>query len=159
NGSADGSGERISHDPLARLMAGRVTVADEYAHVLVDEAQDLSPMQWRMLGRRGRWASWTVVGDDAQSSWPDRDESLAAREDAFGSSVRRGFHMTTNYRNAREIFEYAERLIRRYVPDADIPDAVRDTGVEPVEVAVEPDGTAVATAVAAALDDLSHQVA
>ena len=158
NGSADGSGERISHDPLARLMAGRVTVADEYAHVLVDEAQDLSPMQWRMLGRRGRWASWTVVGDDAQSSWPDRNESLAAREDAFGSSVRRGFHMTTNYRNAREIFEYAERLIRRYVPDADIPDAVRDTGVEPVEVAVKPDGTAVAAAVAAALDDLSQQV-
>ena len=43
---------------------------DAYAHVLVDEAQDLSPMQWRMLGRRGRHASWTVVGDPAQSSWP-----------------------------------------------------------------------------------------
>ncbi len=43
---------------------------DGYAHVLVDEAQDLSPMQWRMLGRRGRHASWTIVGDAAQSSWP-----------------------------------------------------------------------------------------
>ena len=39
-----------------------------YAHVLVDEAQDLSPMQWRMLGRRGATRSWTIVGDAAQSS-------------------------------------------------------------------------------------------
>ncbi|WP_256841480.1 HelD family protein [Ornithinimicrobium cryptoxanthini] len=156
---SDGSGERISHDPRDRLMAGRVTAADEYAHVLVDEAQDLSPMQWRMLGRRGRWASWTVVGDAAQSSWPDAEESLVAREEAFGSSVRRHFHMRTNYRNAREIFEYAERLIRRYVPDADIPDAVRDTGVEPREVPVAAGGVAVAEAVAAAVEELSEEVA
>ena len=154
-----GSGERISHDPRDRLMAGRVTAADEYAHVLVDEAQDLSPMQWRMLGRRGRWASWTVVGDAAQSSWPDPEESLTAREEAFGSTVRRGFHMQTNYRNAREIFQYAERLIRRYVTDADIPEAVRETGVEPVEVAVAADGEAVVAAVERALANLSEEVA
>ncbi|GAB3992328.1 hypothetical protein GCM10029992_01000 [Glycomyces albus] len=43
---------------------------EDYAHVIVDEAQDLSPMQWRMLGRRGRAAGWTIVGDEAQSSWP-----------------------------------------------------------------------------------------
>jgi DNA helicase IV len=43
---------------------------DPFAHVLVDEAQDLTPMQWRMVGRRGRTASWTIVGDPAQSSWP-----------------------------------------------------------------------------------------
>src|SRR5699024_2565447 len=43
---------------------------DPYAHVLVDEAQDLTPMQWSMVGRRGRTASWTIVGDPAQSSWP-----------------------------------------------------------------------------------------
>lgn len=155
----DGTGERISHDPRDRLMAGRVTSADDYAHVLVDEAQDLSPMQWRMLGRRGRWASWTVVGDAAQSSWTDPEESLTAREEAFGSTVRRGFHMQTNYRNAREIFEYAERLIRRYVPDADIPVAVRDTGVEPVEVQVTADAESVAAAVAEALAGLSEEVA
>ena len=46
------------------------TEDDGYAHVLVDEAQDLTPMQWRMVGRRGRAASWTIVGDPAQSSWP-----------------------------------------------------------------------------------------
>src|SRR5699024_5852370 len=135
-------GQRVSADPRDRLLSGRVTPADEYAHVLVDEAQDLSPMQWRMLGRRGRWASWTVVGDAAQSSWPDPQESLAAREEAFGSSGRRSFHMSTNYRNAREIFRYAEELIRRHVADADIPQAVRETGIEPVEVQVPAQATA-----------------
>ena len=49
-------------DARERLMAGRIDRPSGYAHVLVDEAQDLSPMQWRMLARRGRSASWTVVG-------------------------------------------------------------------------------------------------
>ena len=48
---------------------------DPFAHVLIDEAQDLTPMQWRMVGRRGRTASWTIVGDPAQSSWPVPAES------------------------------------------------------------------------------------
>jgi len=156
--SVGGAGTRVSSDPRERLMSGRVTAADEYAHVLVDEAQDLSPMQWRMLGRRARFASWTVVGDAAQSSWPDPEESLTAREEAFGSSVRRGFHMDTNYRNAREIFEYAERLIRQHVPDADIPQAVRETGVEPVELSVPADGAAVSAAVERAVAELADEI-
>ena len=53
-----------------RLRATRSIEDDGFAHVLVDEAQDLSPLQWRMLARRGRHASWTIVGDPAQSSWP-----------------------------------------------------------------------------------------
>ncbi|MGD8149378.1 HelD family protein [Ornithinimicrobium sp. Y1694] len=132
--------ERISQDPRSRLLSGRITPAEEYAHVLVDEAQDLSPMQWRMLGRRGRWASWTVVGDLAQASWGDLEEAAQAREEAFGSQVRRGFHMDTNYRNAREIFDLAARVIREHVPDADIPQAVRETGHEPVERTVGAEG-------------------
>ena len=54
---------------------------DGFAHVLIDEAQDLTPMQWRMVGRRGRTASWTIVGDPAQSSWPEPAEAAAARRD------------------------------------------------------------------------------
>ncbi len=123
--------ERVSRDPLRRLMVSTLTPADEFAHVLVDESQDVSPMQWRMLARRGRWASWTVVGDNAQASWGDLAESAAAREDAFGRAPRRAFHMDTNYRNAREIFEVAEAMIREHVPDADIPNAVRETGHHP----------------------------
>src|SRR5262249_4783221 len=78
---------------------------DEYAHVLVDEAQDLSPMQWRMVGRRGQNASWTVVGDAAQSSWPDPAEARTAMETALGKGPRHTYRLTTNYRNSAEIFD------------------------------------------------------
>ena len=61
---------------------------DGYAHVLVDEAQDLTPMQWRMVGRRGRAATWTIVGDPAQSSWPVPAEAAAARAEALGRQGR-----------------------------------------------------------------------
>ena len=118
-------------------MMGRIDRPSGYAHVLVDEAQDLSPMQWRMLARRGRAASWTVVGDAAQASWSDLAEAGRAREEAFGGQERRPFHMDTNYRNAREIFDYARDFILPLVPDADIPDAVRETGVDPVDRVVE----------------------
>jgi DNA helicase IV len=153
---APSSSERISHDPRTRLLAGRLGSTEEYAHVLVDEAQDLSPMQWRMLGRRGRWASWTVVGDLAQASWSDLEEAAQAREEAFGSAVRRGFHMDTNYRNAREIFDLAARMIRQHVPDADIPDAVRETGHEPLELTA-PTASVVEVA-AAAVQEMLGQV-
>ncbi len=104
---------------------------DGYAHVLLDEAQDVSPMQWRMLGRRGRQASWTIVGDAAQSAWPDAAEARRAREEALrGKQVRR-FHLGTNYRNSAEIYEYAASVVRPAVPDADLPIAVRRTGIPP----------------------------
>ena len=139
-----------------RLLAGRLDRAEEYAHVLIDEAQDISPMQWRMLGRRGRYASWTVVGDAAQASWPDPVEAGVAREQAFGAQPVQRFHMGTNYRNAREIFAYAAATIRVEVPDADIPDAVRETGVEPVTVQVGAED--VVTAVTEAVEGLLDQV-
>ena len=57
-----------------------------YAHVVVDESQDVTPMQWRMIGRRGHAASWTIVGDPAQSAWiGDAHEPGRAREDAIGA--------------------------------------------------------------------------
>jgi hypothetical protein len=49
-----------------------------YAHILVDEGQDVTPMQWRMLRRRGPQSSWTIVGDPAQSSYPHQDETSRA---------------------------------------------------------------------------------
>ncbi len=146
---------------LERLMKGRLEQPQEYAHVLIDEAQDISPMQWRMLGRRGRWSSWTVVGDAAQASWPDAAEAALAREEAFGSQVRSLFHMDTNYRNAREIFDYAAGVILAEVPDADIPQAVRETGVAPITTTVAAEGitTAVADAVELLLREVEGSVA
>jgi DNA helicase IV len=148
--------EVTPHTNMERLMNGRLDDPEEYAHVLIDEAQDISPMQWRMLGRRGRWSSWTVVGDAAQASWPDAAEARQAREQAFGSKVRSLFHMDTNYRNAREIFAYAADTIRAEVPDADIPKAVRETGVAPITTPVDAEG--IPAAAAAAVDALLGEV-
>ncbi len=61
---------------------------ETYAHVLVDEAQDITPMQWRMLRRRGAGASWTIVGDPAQSSWPDAAEAERAISEIIGTRTR-----------------------------------------------------------------------
>ena len=109
------------------------TEDDGYSHVLVDEAQDLTPMQWRMVGRRGRTATWTVVGDPAQSSWPVPAEAATAREEALGDKQRHAFHLSTNYRNSKEIYDFAARYAERVGLDADLPDAVRETGVDPEE--------------------------
>src|SRR5690606_25136092 len=104
---------------------------DGYAHVLVDEAQDLSPMQWRMVGRRGRTASWTIVGDEAQSSWPDPGEAREARDEALGNKSQHRFRLTKNYRNSAEVYELAAKVARKTIDRPDPADAVRRTGVEP----------------------------
>jgi DNA helicase IV len=104
----------------------------EYGHIVVDEAQDLSPMQWRMLGRRGRHATWTVVADPAQSAWEDLGAARKAMDAALGRRGRRDFELTTNYRNSAEIAEVATRVLRRAVPEAVPARAVRASGRLPV---------------------------
>ncbi|MFD0142946.1 MULTISPECIES: HelD family protein [unclassified Streptomyces] len=124
--------EETQRERAERLAAERT----EYAHVIVDEAQDLTPMQWRMVGRRGRTATWTVVGDPAQSSWSTPDEAAEARDEALGSRPRRRFELTVNYRNPAEIAELAAKVLALAMPGKESPRAVRSTGVEPRFVAV-----------------------
>ncbi|MFE3858511.1 HelD family protein [Streptomyces griseorubiginosus] len=119
--------EESQRERAERLAQERV----EYAHVIVDEAQDLTPMQWRMVGRRGRHATWTVVGDPAQSSWSDPDEAAEARDEALGTRPRRRFQLTVNYRNPSEIADLAAKVLALAMPGAESPRAVRSTGVEP----------------------------
>ncbi|MGW4766087.1 HelD family protein [Streptomyces pseudogriseolus] len=119
--------EETQRERAERLAQERV----EYAHVIVDEAQDLTPMQWRMVGRRGRHATWTVVGDPAQSSWSDPDEAAQARDEALGTRPRRRFELTVNYRNPAEIAELASKVLALAMPGSEAPRAVRSTGVEP----------------------------
>ncbi|MFJ7771374.1 HelD family protein [Streptomyces sp. NPDC097107] len=126
----------------------------EYAHVIVDEAQDLTPMQWRMVGRRGRHATWTVVGDPAQSSWSDPDEAAAARDEALGTRPRRRFELTVNYRNPAEIAELAAKVLALAMPGSESPTAVRSTGVEPRFAVVEDTLAETVRAEAARLLDL-----
>ncbi|MFD9630456.1 HelD family protein [Streptomyces violascens] len=119
--------EETQRERAERLASERT----EYAHVIVDEAQDLTPMQWRMVGRRGRTATWTVVGDPAQSSWSDPDEAAEARDEALGSRPRRRFELTVNYRNPAEIAELAAKVLALAMPGMKSPAAVRSTGVQP----------------------------
>lgn len=127
--------EETQWERAERIAAERT----EYAHVIVDEAQDLTPMQWRMVGRRGRHGTWTVVGDPAQSSWTDPQEAAAARDEALGTRPRRRFTLTVNYRNPAEVAEVASRVLRRAMPGMEPPRAVRSTGLEPRFTAAEGD--------------------
>jgi hypothetical protein len=109
----------------------------EYAHIVVDEAQDVSPMQWRMIGRRAAYASWTIVGDPAQSAWQgDQDEARRARDAALRGRRRNDYVLTTNYRNSVEIFDVAKAVVRQAEPDIELPTAVRRSGVDPVHTVV-----------------------
>ena len=143
----DGWDEMAELDQLAR-DTGVTTFADRnrsasrnlaeersyrtYAHVVVDEAQDVTPMQWRMLGRRARGATWTVVGDWVQSAWPDVQEVREALAEVLGKSRLREVELTTNYRTSTEVAALAARLLARIDPDLQAPAAVRSTGVEPL---------------------------
>ena len=124
--------------------------------MLIDEAQDLSPMQWRMIGRRGRFASWTIVGDEAQSSWPHPQEAAAARAKALDNKPIHAFRLSTNYRNSAEIYDFAAGVARIAVPDPDLPDAVRRTGEEPQHTIVS--SAAVADSLIATISDIADRV-
>ena len=129
---------------------------ETFAHVLVDESQDITPMQWRMLRRRGPQASWTLVGDMAQSSYPHLDETRRAISELAGSGPRQTFRLTTNYRSPAEVFDMAAKVISRVHPDADLPRAVRSTGIDPVLASTSPE--ALEQSVATHLRELSVQV-
>jgi len=139
-----------------RLRVTARTEDDSYAHVLLDEAQDLSPMQWRMVGRRGRYASWTIVGDPAQSSWPLPHDAELARAEALRDKPEHAFRLSTNYRNSAEIFDLAAKVARLAVADPDLPQAVRRTGVPPRHRVVA--AGELAEAIRASLRAVAHQV-
>jgi hypothetical protein len=106
--------------------AGRSVASERdyktYAHVVVDEAQDVTPMQWRMLGRRARGATWTVVGDWVQSAWPDVQEVRDALTAVLGRSRLRQVELTTNYRSGSTGVE--PLLLDGGVGLAELPDVV-----------------------------------
>ncbi|MEA4943291.1 MAG: AAA family ATPase [Propionicimonas sp.] len=127
-----------------------------FAHLLVDEAQDITPMQWRMLRRRGAHASWTIVGDPAQSSWPDQAETRQVMDALIDGAPHRSFRLSTNYRSPAEVFDLAAQVVKRAYPDADLPDAIRRTGVEPLLLTTTEDG--LADRLDALIADLAEQV-
>lgn len=103
-----------------------------FGHVIVDEAQDLTPMQWRMIARRARGHSMTIVGDVAQRTTgePGGWEDLLPSE--FGDLNR--FDLSTNYRSPEEIEPYAHAVLHALDPDLRPPISIRQSG-HPVVIA------------------------
>jgi len=129
----------------------------KYGHVVVDEVQDLSPMQLRMLTRRSLSGSMTVVGDIAQAtapwaprSWADITDHLPNRRPV------RSVELTVSYRTPAEVLAVAGRVLALAAPELTVPRPVRRTGEEPrVIAAMGPDGTLRG----ATLRDLARRVA
>ena len=103
-------------------------LAGPFAHVVVDEAQELTDAQWQMLLRRCPSRSLTIVGDRAQArhgfteSWEERLARVGLDRVALAP-------LTVNYRTPEEVMDAAEPVIRSAVPDANVPTSVRSTGV------------------------------
>ena len=99
---------------------------EQYAHVVVDEAQDLSPMQLRMVGRHCSGSSFTLLGDLAQATgpWSARDWDDIASQLRPGEAARLA-ELTIGYRVPTEIMAFAARLLPFTAPDLSVPSSVR----------------------------------
>ena len=121
-----------------------------FGHVVVDEAQDLSPMQLRMLARRSLSGSMTIVGDIGQATGPmspDRwDDVLKHLPDRKPSRL---VELTVNYRTPAEIMEVANRVLAAAVPHLRPPQSVRSGGEAPAVLRVRDRDAAALAAVAA----------
>ena len=103
-------------------------LAGPFAHVVVDEAQELTDAEWQMLLSRCPSRSFTVVGDRAQArhgftqSWPERLERAGLGQITVAS-------LSVNYRTPAEVMAEAEPVIRAVLPDANVPASIRRTGI------------------------------
>ena len=120
------------HDALVNEAALPGTdpdrLAGPFAHIVVDEAQELTDAEWQMLLLRCPSRSFTIVGDRAQArhgfteSWQERLERIGLDRINLAS-------LTINYRTPEEVMSEAEPVIRAVLPDANVPTSIRSTGV------------------------------
>ena len=119
-----------------------------YGHVVVDEAQELSPMQWRLLARRCPMKSFTIVGDIAQSSRRDAAGSWASvLAPEFGDRWRLE-ELTVNYRSPARVMRWAAQVARAAGLEVSHPRAVREGDHRP-RLVTEPGGDVAALALEA----------
>ncbi|WP_142460109.1 RNA polymerase recycling motor ATPase HelR [Geodermatophilus aquaeductus] len=115
-------------DQAALPTADPDVLAGPFAHVVVDEAQELTDAEWQMLLLRCPSRSFTIVGDRAQArhgfaeSWQERLERIGLGRVTVAS-------LTINYRTPEEVMAEAEPVIRAALPDANVPTSIRSTGL------------------------------
>lgn len=120
--------ERDTRDLAERAAADREWT---YGHVVVDEAQELSEMDWRVLMRRCPSRSFTMVGDLAQRRSPAGVTSWAAALTPYVPDRWLYRTLTVNYRTPAEIMDVAAAVLAEFAPGARPPESVRSTGVAP----------------------------
>jgi len=138
-------------DPAALPAVDPDVLAGPFAHVVVDEAQELTDAEWQMLLRRCPSRSFTIVGDRAQArhgfteSWQQRLERVGLNQVTIAS-------LSINYRTPEEVMAVAEPVIRAAIPDANVPTSVRASGL-PVVHGRRTDLSAIVDAWLASHDD------
>ena len=106
----------------------RTSCAGPFAHIVVDEAQELTDAEWQMLLLRCPSRSFTIVGDRAQArhgfteSWQERLGRIGLDRINLAS-------LSINYRTPEEVMAEAEPVIRAVLPDANVPVSIRSSGV------------------------------
>ena len=106
----------------------RDLLAGPFAHIVVDEAQELTDAEWQMLLLRCPSRSFTIVGDRAQArhgfteSWRERLERVGLDQVSLAS-------LSINYRTPQEVMTEAEPVIRTVLPDANVPISIRSNGI------------------------------
>ncbi|WP_435058593.1 HelD family protein [Streptomyces sp. bgisy060] len=138
--------EEADHRTAAERAAADRTWA--FGHIIVDEAQELSAMAWRLLMRRSPSRSMTLVGDPAQTGDP---AGVGAWQDILGPYVEDRWELVrlgVNYRTPAEIMALAAEVRRTADPDFEPPRSVRSTGVQPWERTADDPVKEVADAVA-----------
>ncbi|MFJ8363482.1 RNA polymerase recycling motor ATPase HelR [Streptomyces sp. NPDC093984] len=123
----------VDEDALPRAEPD--LLAGPFAHIVVDEAQELTDAEWQMLLLRCPSRSFTIVGDRAQArhgfaeSWQERLERIGFDRINLAS-------LSINYRTPEEIMAEAEPVIRAVLPDANVPTSIRSNGVPVVHGSV-----------------------
>jgi DNA helicase IV len=106
----------------------RDLLAGPFAHIVVDEAQELTDAEWQMLLLRCPSRSFTIVGDRAQArhgfteSWRERLQRIGLNQVSLAS-------LSINYRTPEEVMTEAEPVIRAVIPDANVPVSIRSNGI------------------------------
>ncbi|MGI5241065.1 HelD family protein [Dactylosporangium sp. CA-139066] len=98
-------------EPLPEEEVDDTPVPEPYLHVILDEAQDLSPMECRMIARRAEFASMTVVGDLGQATHPLAVPDWSALVERLGKREVRALDLPTGYRVPQEIADFAARAL------------------------------------------------